>query len=73
MIVKIQLSLFSTHPGRVMLIYDEGFSFWLQQPLSALPEVERLMAGRPKAYFDVEYNAESGTLRIKAEVPKQEW
>lgn len=69
MIVKIQLSQFTTGESRRMLMYDR--SRMVQHEAEATPEIIELLGDRPKAYFHAEVIG--GELMIDEEAPKQDW
>ena len=50
MIVKVQVSLFSTDGTKRMLIYNEDRSTFFEGDLTQ--EVRKAMDGQPKAYFE---------------------
>ena len=69
MIVKVQLSLSTTHRSQMCLVYNEDHS--IEYESEASPEIQTLMAGRLKAYFNAEI---VGTLLdIREEVEEQDW
>jgi hypothetical protein len=70
MIIKIQQSQFTTTKTKQMLIYNEDRSLFHEDELSK--EVEEVLNGRPKAYFEAEIN-KYGALSILKEVDEPNW
>lgn len=78
MIVKVQLSLDSNVPGHKagsrMMVYNQTRSVMFER--EADPEVVKKMKGRPKTYFNAEYQAkkgQDGRINILDEAPWQDW
>jgi len=72
MIVKIQISQFSTQ-GESILIYDETREYrYESNNLEEVKTIKPLLKGRPKAYFDAELD-ENNAFQIKDEVSTQDW
>lgn len=69
MIVKIQQSLFGTHPEPRMLIYDKRREVLIEETLA--DEIKTLLGDRPKAYFFA--SIEDGKLQLRNEAPPQRW
>lgn len=70
MIVKVQVSLVSTSGAQRVLIYNSDRSVEWEGALS--PEVERLMDGRPKAFFHAHVGWD-GKLSLDRGARWQQW
>ncbi len=74
MLVKIQISQFSSDSNVHMLIYDKKRSVRIEQV--ATPEILKKMKGRPKAFFNAVMNKPKGAepnIDIQEEAPWQNW
>lgn len=69
-IVKVQRSLATTAATPRMLVYDETREIYYESELT--PEVDRLLAGRAKAYFEYTIDADN-KVRLGREAPTQNW
>lgn len=69
MIVKVQLSEYTTHEVQQVLIYNEDRQVWFEGPATESHLI--LMFGRKKAYFNA--TTKNGQIVIDDEVPAQEW
>lgn len=69
MIVKVQVSQFSSDGVTRCLIYNADRSFTYEGGLNQ--DMVDVMAGRPKAYFEAIMG--SGGLEIGDEVTEQDW
>lgn len=72
MIVKVQLSLFTTRERSEALIYNEDRSFSIILPESACPGLREVLDGTMKAYFEA-YVTSTGKLELLKRAPEQEW
>lgn len=70
MIVKVQLSRFTTHAKRQVLVYDAGGRFRYEGV--APPEVVCHMRGQDRAFFEAEVDAR-GRFSLGVEVPEERW
>jgi hypothetical protein len=68
-IVKVQLSLYTTAAQRMMLVYNQDRSY--QQEVPAPDPVVRLMNGLNKAYFEA--SMFRGELTLDEQVDDQPW
>lgn len=68
-LVKIQASLASNAGYQSMLMYDESRSLMVEREI--MPEIKKLLKGRPKAYFMVEIK--DTILHVSKEVPNPGW
>lgn len=69
MVVKIQASLASNAGYQSMLVYDESRDFFVEREI--LPEIKKLLRGRPKAYFEIELK--DTIMHINKEVSNPGW
>lgn len=69
MIVKVQVSLYTTHEARQCLIYDQSQRFRHQGEVS--DELMSLMRGRAKAFFYADVHGRE--FVIGDEAPSQAW
>jgi hypothetical protein len=69
MIVKVQLSMFTTEHVQQALVYNEDRSVLFEGP--AAKDVLSLMGEKLKAYFHADLK--NGVLQINEEAPEQEW
>jgi hypothetical protein len=69
-IVKVQLSISSTLPGRRVLIYDESRKHTWED--TAPPDIEALMGDRLKAYFHAHLD-DARKIIIDEAAPPQDW
>jgi hypothetical protein len=69
MIVKVQMSQFTSDGVSRVLIYNESKSFTYEGGVNE--DMVETMAGRPKAYFEAEMGPEG--LEIGAEVEAPDW
>lgn len=70
MIVKVQVSLFTSHTTQRVLTYNEDRSVLLETDIN--PSIKAKMKGRPKAYFHAHACANK-KLSLDAEAESQEW
>lgn len=72
MIVKVQLSAFTTAAEQLVLIYNKARSFEVELPLSACPGLLEVMGkDMPKAFFEV--SLINGILHVHDRVPDEKW
>lgn len=70
MIVKVQVSLVTSHHQKRVLIYNEDRSVQLEGALTE--DLAMLTAGRPKSYFEATLD-KKGKLEFLKEVGQQDW
>lgn len=68
-IVKVQLSLYTSEPVRQVVVYNEDRS--IEFMMDAPADVLELMGDRPKAFFYA--TLKDGTMGLDEEAPWQEW
>lgn len=71
MIVKVQLSIFTSEEEQQVLIYSKGGENWYQGP--ANPFIVKMMDGAAKAFFHAYVPYESGQIELLEEAPEQDW
>lgn len=69
-VVKVQSSLYTTGTASQMLVYNEDKSIYYEMELTK--EVKRVLAGRPKAYFEFTLTG-NNEIRLGKEVVPQNW
>lgn len=69
MIVKVQLSLFTTEKARQVMIYNETRKY--QYEGDAPAELVKLMHGEPKRYFYAK--VKNGKFELGRRAPEQDW
>ncbi len=72
MIVKLQISLATTHPKRRMLITCKGGRAFEPYEADATAEILAVMDGQKKAFFHAEIDA-AGRIVIGAPALEQDW
>jgi len=70
-IVKVQLSLYTTESERQVLIHDETRSVFYMMSLSQFPSVEEKMAGDIRAFFNAIIT--NGQIKLGDRVQEQDW
>jgi hypothetical protein len=70
LIVKVQISLFTTETTRQMLVYDRRKSVVFQGDVTQ--EVLDEMEGDPKAFFHATHRRD-GAIELHRRAPWQEW
>jgi len=74
MIVKIQISQFSSDSQTRTLIYNEKRDVYHETAAPGpIVAVKKLLGNRPKAYFDVTVTNKEIDLTSAKEVPAQDW
>jgi hypothetical protein len=68
-IVKVQLSLYTTEVERQVVVYNEDQSIFFE--MDAPLDVLELMGERPKAFFYA--TLKDGTLGLDEQAPWQNW
>ena len=70
MIIKVQVSLFTTEAKQQVFMYNQSRD--LEWQCDATPELLALMAGEPKKFFNAHWTKVRG-FRIIDEAPWQDW
>ena len=71
MIVKVQLSLATTHQEQQVLIYDKHRSLYIDGPVSEFQGIPEKMGNDKKAFFEVDILPAAVVLGTK--LPDQGW
>jgi hypothetical protein len=69
-IIKLQVSIYTTESKSQVLIYNKDRSIFYQEDIT--PEIEDLMDGDKKAYFEAHID-ETNKLVLDKQIDEQNW
>ena len=71
MIVKVQISQFTTGPETMVRIYDEDREFDVELPLSTCVGLDAVMGDDQRAFFEAEIIKDK--IQLGRRLPEQGW